>query len=92
MSKSKITPVNDRVFIVRDKAPEQSEGGILIPETVQESDQNSVNIGIVSAAHEDCAVPVGSRVAFTISGLEYAVVDGVHYIVINEDKILCVLS
>ena len=54
MSKSGISPSGNRVLVKPDAIDETTAGGIVIPKSVQEQHQMSVNYGYVVALGSDC--------------------------------------
>jgi len=54
MNKSGITPSGNRVLVKPDAVEEKTKGGIVIPESVKDKHQMSVNYGEVIALGPDC--------------------------------------
>ena len=92
MSKSKITPLADRVLIEPQSAEEKTVSGILIPDTAQEKPQKGKVIAIgAGTADEKMEVKVGDHILFgKYSGTEISV-DGKDYLIMRQSDILAIV-
>lgn len=93
----KFKPLGDYVLVSHKKEEEKTSGGIIIPDAAKEKPQE----GTVVAAGPGRRDRDGKRIAVEVkegdtvmfgkySGTEIKI-DGVEYIVMREDEILCVL-
>ena len=93
-----VTPLHDRVLVMRLEEKEIAKGGIIIPDTAKEKPQE----GEVMAVGSGKILENGTRVAMDVkkgdrilfgkySGSEVKV-DGKEYLIMREDDILGILS
>jgi len=86
-----IKPFGKTILVERDKAEAESEGGILMPDSVKE---RKINQGIVRAlgTDEELYVSIGDAIVFNeFAGVEVEY-DGIEYLVIPEEEIICILT
>ena len=94
----KVKPLGDRILVKQLEAKEQTEGGIVIPDTVKEKPQE----GEIIAAGEGkknsdgklvpLSLKVGDKVLYgKYSGTE-VVIDGEDYLIIREDDVLGIIA
>jgi len=93
----KIKPLADRVVVQADEAEEKSEGGIILPDTVQEKPQKGTIVSLGAGRISDNGelikpeVKVGDKVLYgKYSGNEISV-SGVEYLIMRESDILAVV-
>lgn len=93
----KIKPLADRVVVQADEAEEKSEGGIILPDTVQEKPQKGTIVALGAGRISDNGelikpeVKVGDKVLYgKYSGNEISV-NGVEYLIMRESDILAVI-
>lgn len=93
----KIKPLADRVVVQADEADEKSEGGIILPDTVQEKPQKGTIVALGAGRISDNGelikpeVKVGDKVLYgKYSGNEISV-NGVEYLIMRESDILAVI-
>ena len=93
----KIKPLADRVVVQADEAEEKSEGGIILPDTVQEKPQKGTIVALGAGRISDNGelikpeVKVGDKVLYgKYSGNEISV-NGVEYLIMRESDILAVV-
>lgn len=94
----KVRPLGDKVLIKRIDAPEQTEGGIIIPDTASERPQEgkvaAVGPGktLESGKNVKLDVKKGDKVLFgKYSGTEIKL-DGEDYIIVEENEIVAVIE
>jgi chaperonin GroES len=91
-----ITPLNDRVVVVRTEVEEVTKGGLFIPETGKEKPQEGLVIAvgsgkIINNTFVPLDVKVGDNVLFgKYSGTEVTV-DEADLLILREDEILAKL-
>ena len=93
----KIKPLADRVVVRADEAEEKSEGGIILPDTVQEKPQKGTIVALGAGRTSDNGelikpeVKVGDKVLYgKYSGNEISI-GGVEYLIMRESDILAVV-
>lgn len=93
----KIKPLADRVVVQADEAEEKSEGGIILPDTVQEKPQKGTIVALGAGRISDNGelikpeVKVGDKVLYgKYSGNEISV-NSVEYLIMRESDILAVI-
>ena len=93
----KIKPLADRVVVHADEAEEKSEGGIILPDTVQEKPQKGTIVALGAGRISDNGelikpeVKVGDKVLYgKYSGNEISI-GGVEYLIMRESDILAVV-
>ena len=82
----KIVPINGRVLVEPLEAPDMTPGGIHLPDTAREGQ----NEGKVVAAAEDATeeVAVGDRIAYKSFGGAKVTVEGKDYVLLSSDDLL----
>ncbi len=84
----KLRPMNGRIIVRPDKAPEKVQGGIIIPESAQERPAT----GIVEAVAPGVEVNVGDHVAYArYVGIEHQI-DGVDYLMLGQEDLVGILE
>ena len=88
-------PIADRVIIKPAPAEDKTKGGIIIPDTAKEKPQRgevvAVGPGKTGKDAHNMTVQVGDIVLYgKYSGQEISY-DGVDYLIMREDDILCVI-
>ena len=93
----KFRPLHDRVVIERIDAEAKTAGGIIIPDTAQEKQQQGKVIAVGPGGRDESGklipidVKVGNRILFgKWSGTEVKI-DGVEYLIMKESDIMGVL-
>jgi chaperonin GroES len=92
-----ITPLNDRVVVVRTDVEEVTKGGLFIPETGKEKPQEGLVIAvgsgkIINNTFVPLDVKVGDKVLFgKYSGTEVTVDDS-DLLILREDEIFARLT
>jgi len=94
----KIRPLGSKVLVRRDNAPEKTEGGIIIPDTVSEKPLE----GKVISVGEGATLQNGKKVAMTVkkgdivffgpySGTEITL-EGKDHVIIDENEIIAIVE
>ena len=93
-----VTPLHDRVLVMRLEGKETAKGSIIIPDTAKEKPQEGEVIAVGSGKILENGTRVamdvkkGDRILFgKYSGSEVKV-DGQEYLIMREDDILGILS
>lgn len=93
-----IEPLGDRIIVKRLEAAEKTAGGIVLPEAAKEKPREGkiVSVGpgrvLDSGETSKMQLAVGDRVLFTSYAGTEVKVDGVEYLVMNEDDVLAVVK
>lgn len=94
-TKSKLTPLADRVVITPLKQEEVTASGLVIPDTAKEKPQQGEVVAVGPGRLDDSGKRVaidlvtGDRILYAkYSGTDVKI-DGVDYIVLNEKDVLC---
>lgn len=95
-----IHPLGDRVVLkplTAEEAGMKTASGILIPDTAKEKPEQGTIVAVGPGKFEDGArvpmgVKVGDRVLFSKYGFEEVKIAGVEYFVIEESRILAVIT
>lgn len=91
------TPLHDRVIVRRVEAMEITDGGIAIPETAKEKQQEAVVLATGEGRFTDAgtviplAVKAGDRVLVSKYGGTDLDIDGQRVTIMREEEILCVI-
>jgi chaperonin GroES len=95
----KLKPLHDKVLIAKTAEDEKTEGGIIIPDTVdkersQEGKVVAVGSGKVldDGSIKPLDVKKGDKVVFGKYGGAEIGIEGVEYIILREDEILAVID
>lgn len=83
-------PIGDRICVLRDKAPDKSEGGVIIPVVAQEKPLEGTVVALGSSSTHGFTVLPGDRVLFSAyTGLKVQVGQETDdYLVMREDELL----
>ncbi len=94
-----LRPLHDRMLVKRlDEAEEQSQGGIIIPDTAKEKPQQATVLAIGTGRITDDGqvqpldVKAGDKVVFSKYAGTEVKIDGDELLVIREDDVLGVLE
>ena len=100
-NKSGIIPTGGHVLVLPDKVEEKTEGGIYIPKTVQDQEQQAATTGVIIAIGNsawkdlDDGIPwakVGDRVTYgRYAGVIMTGKDDINYTLLNDNDLLAVL-
>ena len=94
----KIKPLGERVLLKRIEEDEQVRGGIIIPDSAKEKSQEAEVVALGTGKKDESGntlafnVKVGDKVLLPQYGGTPVKVDGVEYILIDEDSILGVIA
>ena len=95
----KLKPLHDKVLIEKTAEEEKTEGGIIIPDTVdKERSQEGKVVAVGSGKRLDNGdikkpdVKKGDKVIFGKYGGAEIGIEGVEYIILREDEILAVID
>jgi chaperonin GroES len=94
----KIKPLGERVLLKRIEEDEQIRGGIIIPDSAKEKSQEAEVVALGTGKKDDAGkvipfnIKVGDKVLLPSYGGTPVKVDGVEYILIDEDSILGVIA
>ncbi len=94
-----LRPLHDRILVQRlDESEEQSQGGIIIPDTAKEKPQQATVLAVGTGRITDDGkvqaldVQSGDKVVFSKYAGTEVKVDGEELLVIREDDVLGVLE
>lgn len=94
-----LRPLHDRILVQRlDESEEQSQGGIIIPDTAKEKPQQATVLAVGTGRITDDGkvqaldVKSGDKVVFSKYAGTEVKVDGEELLVIREDDVLGVLE
>ena len=94
----KVTPLNDRVLVLRIDEEEKTAGGIIIPDTAKEKPQEGKVVAVGPGKLDEegkrisMDVKKDDRVLFSKYGGTEIKIDGVEHLILREDDILGVLE
>lgn len=95
----KLKPLHDKVLIAKTAEDEKTEGGIIIPDTVDKERSQEGKVVAVGRGKvlEDGSikkpdVKKGDKVIFGKYGGAEIGIEGVEYIILREDEILAVID
>ena len=97
-AKTKIRPLQDRVIVRRLEEEEETEGGIIIPDTAKEKPMEgkvvAVGKGKVSEAGKVVPLDVkkGDRILFSKYAGTEVKLDGEEHLIMREDDILGIIE
>lgn len=92
-----IKPLDDRIFIKRVEAQAVSDGGIILPETIEQTPMEGTVVAAGPGKYKDgeripLVVNVGDRVLFTSWASKEIEIDEETYSVMIEDDIIGILK
>jgi chaperonin GroES len=94
----KVTPLQDRVLVVRIEEEEKTAGGIIIPDTAKEKPQEGkvIAVGTGKLDEDGKQIPLdvkaGDRVLFSKYAGSEITIDGVEHLIMREDDILAIVK
>lgn len=97
-SKSKITPLGDRVLVIQLDDAEQVKGGIIIPDSAKEKPQEAEVVALGTGRLDEHGKPVafqvkvGDRVLTSKYGGTEVNIDDKKFMLLREDDILGVIN
>lgn len=93
-----LKPLFDRVLVKREEAPETTEGGIYVPQNVQQESQRATVVAVGPGRTLDsgsvvpCAVKNGDTVLLQKFGGTEIEIEGVTHLIVSEGDILGVVE
>ena len=94
----KIKPLGERVLLKRVEEDEQIRGGIIIPDSAKEKSQEAEVVALGTGKKDDSgkAIPFnvkkGDKVLLPQYGGTTVKIDGIEYILVEEDSILGIVG
>ena len=94
----KIKPLGDRVLLKRVEEDEQVRGGIIIPDSAKEKSQEAEVVALGTGKKDDNGkvipfnVKKGDKVLLPQYGGTTVKIDGIEYILVEEDSILGIVG
>jgi len=85
----KLQPLKDRVIVQQLKAEEKTAGGIFIPESAQNKEQQGV---VVAVAEGITAVKPGDNVIYAQYGGAEVTIDNQQYVILDIKDVLAVMK
>jgi chaperonin GroES len=98
VSDMKVTPLHDRIIVLRVESDEKTAGGIIIPDTAKEKPQEGkiIAVGPGRLDTEGKRVPpevkAGERILFARYGGTEIRIDGKEYLIMKESDVLGVIE
>jgi chaperonin GroES len=98
MLKMKLRPLNDRILVKRVEEEEKTKGGIIIPDTAKEkpAEGKVVSVGKGQIGPDGERIPVdmkkNDRILFGKYSGQEVKIEGVEYLIMREDDVLCVIE
>lgn len=87
--KSPITPMADRVVLVREKPQEKTANGLYLPDTAKEK---PIMAKVVAIGTDVKNVAVDDQVVYKEYSTTELKIDGVEYLILKEEDILAKLA
>ena len=93
-----VTPLHDRVLVVRIEEEEKTSGGIIIPDSAKEKPQEGkvIAVGAGRLDEDGKRIPLdvkkGDRVLFSKYAGNEIMIDGVEHLIMREDDILAIVK
>ncbi len=94
----KVTPLNDRVLVLRTEEEETTKGGIIIPDTAKEKPQEGKVVAVGAGKLDEegkrisMDVKKDDRVLFSKYGGTEIKINGVEHLILREDDILGIVE
>jgi chaperonin GroES len=94
----KVTPLHDRVLVLRIEEEEKTSGGIIIPDAAKEKPQEGKVIAVGEGKLDEDGkrispdVKKGDRVLFGKYSGNEIMIDGVEHLIMREDDILAIVK
>ena len=93
MTKTKITPLADRVLVQAAAAETKTASGIIIPDTAQEKPQKGSVVAVGKGTKENpITVKVGDNVLYGKYAGNELKYDGEDYLIMKESDILAIIG
>lgn len=97
-SKTKVTPLNDKILVKRLEAESTTVGGIILPDAAREKPRQGKVLGVGEGKLLDSGerapfqVKKGDKVLFRSYGGSEIKIDGEDYLIMTEEDILAVID
>lgn len=97
-TKTKVTPLGDRLLIKRTAADEKSAGGIILPDSAKEKPAEGTVIAVGAGRIDEkgerqpLTVKAKDRVLFSSYAGSEIKLDGEDYLIMGEDEVLAVID
>ncbi len=94
----KVTPLHDRVLVIRIEEEGKTSGGIIIPDSAKEKPQEGKVIAVGAGKLDEDGkrisldVTKGDRVLFGKYSGNEIMIDGVEHLIMREDDILAIVK
>lgn len=94
----KVTPLHDRVLVIRIEEEEKTSGGIIIPDTAKEKPQEGKVVAVGAGNLDEDGkrlsldVKKGDRVLFSKYSGNEIMIDGVEHLIMREEDILAIVK
>jgi chaperonin GroES len=94
----KVTPLHDRVLVVRIEEEDKTSGGIIIPDSAKEKPQEGkvIAVGAGKLDEDGKRLPLdvkkGDRVLFGKYSGNEIMIDGVEHLIMREEDILAIVK
>ena len=94
----KVTPLHDRVLVIRIEEEEKTSGGIIIPDSAKEKPQEGKVVAVGAGKLDEDGkrisldVKKGDRVLFGKYSGNEIMIDGVEHLIMREDDILAIVK
>lgn len=93
-----IHPRNDKILVLPFETPEQSEGGIYVPDSARQRGQQGEVLAVGDGrllddgSRGEMTLHQGDKVLFSKYGGNEVTIEGTKYLILNEDDIYAVLK
>ena len=97
-TRTKITPLNDKILIKRVEAEGKSVGGIILPGAAQEKPRQGTVLAVgegkllSSGSRVTPTVKKGNKVLFSAYGGQEVTIDGEELLLMTEEDILAIVD
>lgn len=97
-TKSKLTPLGDRIVVEREEAEGKTAGGILLPDSARDKPSRGkvISIGdgklLENGQRAPLQVKVGDHVLFTTYGPEELKIEDQEFLLMRESDVLAVIE
>ncbi len=94
----KVTPLQDRILVLRMEEMEKTAGGIFIPDTAKEKPQEGKVIGVGPGKRDEegrripLSVNEGDRILFSRYAGTEVKIDGIEHLIMRENDILGIIE
>lgn len=93
-----IVPLNDHILVKREEAPDESTGGVLLPDSAKEQPRQGkvASLGdgkrLEGGERAEFQVREGDRVLFRAYAGDEVICNGQEYLILTEDDILAIVE